>query len=194
MTTRRRASACCASLAWGLATLFVVALAPRPLHAQVCTGSMELTTQAQVDSFDCTVLSSLSITGTGITNLDGLSSLTSVVHDVLIFTDALTNVDGLSSLTSVGRRLTLFSNNALTNVDGLSSLTSVGGDVSLTTNSALTRCCGLFPLLNGTGVGGTVEISGNDAGCNSAQDILDGGPCVVAVDETTWGNMKVFYR
>lgn len=109
-------------------------------------------------------------------------------------TDSLTNVDGLSSLTSVGRRLTLYSNNALTNVDGLSSLTLVGGDVSLTTNAALTRCCGLFPLLNRSGVGGTVEISGNGAGCNSAQDILDGGRCVVAVDKTTWGSMKRSYR
>jgi hypothetical protein len=46
-------------------------------------------------------------------------------------------------------------------------------------NPALTRCCGLFPLLDAGGVGGTVTISLNGAGCTE-DDILRGGPCGVA--------------
>ena len=90
--------------------------------------------------------------------------------------------------------LLIGNNQSLADVDGLSSLTSVGGDVSLTTNSALARCCGLFPLLNVGGVAGEVILTENVDGCNSVQDILDGGPCFVAVGETTWGNMKRSYR
>ena len=233
-----------ASLAWGLATLFALGLAPRPLHAQVCSSDITLTTQAQVDAFNCSeVTGDVMIDGTVVMNLDGLSVLTSVGGDLVITRNpALTNINGLSVLTSVGGSLLIYSNYALNNINGLSGLTSVGGDLDLTANYALTnvdslssltsiggyliilgshaltnvdglsaltsvggrlrvyvnaalsRCCGLFPLLNGNGVGGSVDILDNSAGCNSAQDILTRGPCTTAVSETTWANMKQVYR
>ena len=40
---------------------------------------------------------------------------------------SITNLDGLSHLTSIGGKLSIYKNDALTNVDGLSSLTSIGG-------------------------------------------------------------------
>jgi hypothetical protein len=43
----------------------------------------------------------------------------------------------------------------------------------------LTRCCGLFLLLDGGGVGGVIDISGNGAGCTET-DILSDGPCVAS--------------
>ena len=47
------------SLAWGFALLFVVILAPGPLNAQVCTGDIRLTTQAEVDAFNCSEVTGL---------------------------------------------------------------------------------------------------------------------------------------
>lgn len=191
--------------------LFLLGVAdPTALYAQgTCGSGFVLTSQAEVDTFDCTVvtgpvfisgpditnldaLSSLTSVGGGLdislnpalTNVDGLSSLITVSGSLSIFRNAtLTNVDGLSSLTSVGISgtadgVSIVENQALTNLDGLSSLTFVAFDLNVSTNPALASCCGLFPLLNGGGVGGPVVISGNGAGCTEAE-ILSGGPCLV---------------
>jgi hypothetical protein len=211
-----------ARLAWCLVALLVVALAPRPLQAQACTGDVHLGTQAQVDAFNCTSITGLlSIIGTDITNLDGLSELISigdrlyvignleltnvdglsslrVVSDQMIIdgNTTLANLDGLSLLGSVGSDMHLVNNAVLANVDGLSSLTAVGGNLTVENNTALTRCCGLFPLLDGFGinVAGNISIGENGVGC-LGQDILDGGMCTnVAVEETTWGGAKSLYR
>ena len=49
------------------------------LHAQVCDGSITLTTQAEVDAFDCSLLDGyLTINGEDITNLNSLSALNRV--------------------------------------------------------------------------------------------------------------------
>src|SRR5690606_34942976 len=55
----------------------------------------------------------------------------------------LTNLDGLSNLTSVGGYLFIDSNSNLTNLDGLSNLTSVGADLVIQSNSSLTDISGL---------------------------------------------------
>jgi len=105
----------------------------------------------------------------------GLSSLTSIVGDLVLLLTSLTDVDGLSNLTSVGGEVRMFANDALTNLDGLSSLISVGGDISITGNSTLAECvCGLYPLLSGGGVAGAVVIEDNapSGGCNSSEGIL----------------------
>ena len=100
------------------------------------------------------------------TDLSELICLESVGGDLQIesfyhHTDAtLTNLDGLSALTSVGGRLSISWNRALTNLDGLSALTSVGGDLSIDLNYALTNLDGLGAL---TSVGGTLHVSDNDA-------------------------------
>lgn len=65
-----------------------------------------------------------------ITNVGGLSNLTSVDGTLDLSSNQLTNVSGLSNLTSVGGTLNLLQN-PLTNVDGLSNLISVGGKILL---------------------------------------------------------------
>src|SRR5690606_39831565 len=55
----------------------------------------------------------------------------------------LTNLNGLSNLTSVGGYLYIGSNSNLTNLDGLSNLTSVGADLAIQSNSSLTDISGL---------------------------------------------------
>ncbi len=79
-------------------------------------------------------------------------------------------------------------------VGGLASVKTVGMQLWLFRNDLLRSCCGLFPIVNANGVVGAVSIHDNGAGCNSAQDILDGGPCTTAVNETTWSNAKLVYR
>ena len=155
-----------------------------------CSSSeILLSTQVDVDNFQSTyggggvcdmVSGSLTIVdSTDITNLDGLSSLTSIDGDLKIYeNDALTNLDGLSSLTSVGGDLRIgcngyyCDNDTLTNLDGLSSLTSVGGDLKIYDNDALTNLDGLSSL---TSVGGDLGIGCQDFDCgNNALTNIDG--------------------
>ena len=159
------------------------------LSAQCPMGNITLTTQTQVDNFSTTypgctaVLGDLYISGADITNLNGLSGLTSVAgnlgiedNDMLLNVDGLsgitsvagdlyigandqfTNINGLSGLTSVTGNLTIESNDMLTNVDGLSGLTSVGEDLYILFNNLLTNLDGLSGL---TSVGGDLLISSN---------------------------------
>ena len=93
----------------------------------------------------------------------------------------LDNLDGLSSLTSVVGDLIIGNNAALTNLNGLSSLTSVGGVVQISRNTALTSCAGVAPVLGwpvfpykdgSDGVSGTVTINDNDVGAQNPDDCL----------------------
>jgi hypothetical protein len=112
-----------------------------------------------------------------LTDVDGLSSLTSVGGDLICSGNAvLTNVDGLIGLTSVEGNLEVSHNASLTDVDGLSSLTLVGGDLTLRNDASLTEFCGLYPLLAAGGLAGGYSVSGNVAN-PTEQDILNGGPC-----------------
>ena len=82
-----------------------------------------------------------------LTNLDGLSNLTSVGGDLDIFHNYnLTNLDGLSNLTSVGGYLRIDWNDSLTNLDGLNALTHMGGNLEIRDNIALTNVDGLSAL------------------------------------------------
>ena len=95
----------------------------------------------------------------------------------------LDNLDGLSNLSYLGGSLTVNYNFSLDDVDGLSGLTSIGEDLNVVGNISLNRCCGLYPLLcndppacSASGVPGTINISGNGAGCTPT-DIIADGPC-----------------
>jgi hypothetical protein len=145
-----------------LATLLVAGLMlAAPVRAQVCYH-VELTTQAQVDAFDCTsVTGELWISGNDIVNLDGLSGLTSIDGDLEIrFNDALTSLDGLSGLTSIDGGLWISGNAALTSLGGLSGLTSLGGWLSIQNNPSLASLDGLSGI---TSVGNFLTISSNAA-------------------------------
>ncbi len=149
---------------------------------QVCSGNITLSDQAAVDAFDCTsVTGSITITGSDITNLNGLSELISVGGSLLVIDNSsLINIGGLSSLTSVGG-LRIGSNSSLTNIDGLSALISVGG-LGIDDNSSLTNIDGLSGL---TAVGSLGIID------NSSLTDIDGlsGITFVGGNLTIRGNL-----
>ncbi len=134
----------------------------------VYNGDLILTTQAEVDAFRYTsVTGSLTVNDAvvgNITNLNGLSELTSLGQGLYIYNNAsLNNLDGLSNLTSVGGDLTIEGNNSLTNVNGLSNLTSANS-LSISNNSALVNIDGLSALTTlGGSFGGGLNIESNSA-------------------------------
>jgi hypothetical protein len=133
------------------------------LQAQTtCTGDVFLYSQADVDNFATTgcniMLGSLRIEGTDITNLNGLSSLTSARNLYIYNCTALTNVDGLSSLTSVSHHMNIDGTELLTNIDGLSNLTSVGSNIAIARNASLTNVNGLLGI---TSVNSILGITDN---------------------------------
>jgi hypothetical protein len=155
--------------------LFILAVAAvfsSTLQAADCTQSdITLTTQAEVDGFQASyggggtcdrITGTLSIRDSDdIANLDGLSGITSVERNLLIFNNtALTNVDALSALTKVADWLRISGNSALVDIDGLSALTNVGDDLTIFDNSALTNIDGLSSLDN---IDTLLEIQNNDA-------------------------------
>lgn len=145
-----------------LVAAFCIAATLTPAaHAQICPG-MTLNTQAEVDAFNCvTVTGNLFIQGSGITNLNGLSELTSVGGNLSLFNNNdLTSITGLGALTNVGGTLGISANNDLTSLTGLNALTSVDGGVVISNNDALTTLTGLNAL---TSIGGSLRINNNDA-------------------------------
>ncbi|MEM7371987.1 MAG: FlgD immunoglobulin-like domain containing protein [Bacteroidota bacterium] len=126
-----------------------------------CTGDILLSSQAEVDAFNCTTVDGgLVIAGGDITDLSALSNLTSIGEDLILGdNDLLTNVDPLTSLATIGGSFLLDRNDALNNLDGLSSLQSVGGEITFVDNGALADVDGLSAL---TTVGGNLRILGND--------------------------------
>lgn len=119
--------------------------------------------------------------------ISGLSSLVSIGGELNVAgNDAMVHINGLSSLTSVGQ-LQINYHAALTNLDGLRSLSSVGKNVHLQDNPSLFWCAALAKLVDsiddeepgpGPGgggvpdVGGWLFIGGNEAGCNTRDEIL----------------------
>ena len=122
-------------------------------NAQVC-DDITLSSQADVDAFNCTTIDGyLVINGADITDLNPISSLT-----------------------SVGGYLFIANNSSLANLDGLSSLNSVGGSLFIVSNTSLSEFCGLYPLLNGGGLSGSYIVFSNAVN-PTQQEIIDGGPC-----------------
>jgi len=150
--------------------------------------------QSQIDNFpilnpNCTeILGDVEISGSDITNLNGLSVLTSVGGSLYIrHNNTLTSLTGLDNVISIGS-LSITNNNALNSLTGLDNVTTIGGDLiigyysngnpvltSLTgldnvtfignslyiqDNPALTSLTG---LVNVNSIGGDLGISGNDA-------------------------------
>lgn len=143
------------------------------------TVSVQLSTQAEVDAFESTlldacVLQNLFIEGDDdIVDLRPLSFLTSINGTLgIVDNEKLQSLDGLENLTNVGATLYIFSNNALTNIDALSGLRSVGeitidetnllesidalssletinGNVTIANNNSLSYCCSLEPFISG---------------------------------------------
>jgi len=130
-----------------------------------CPPSLTLTTQQEIDDFainypncDGTGLS-LEINNevTPITNLNGLSQLTTLSSLGIFFTDA-TDLSGLDNITNISFHLRILGNGELVSLNGLQSLESVGNGLRIIINENLVSLDGLSGL---TEIIGDVDISGN---------------------------------
>lgn len=108
-----------------------------------------------------------------LTNLSGIESQTVIHGDLSIASHRdLTDISALESLTSIGGDFLIVENPFLSNLDGLQALNSIGGDLRIVENIALADCNRLCELLNmPSGIGGTITIEDNAAGCNSEAEI-----------------------
>lgn len=112
-----------------------------------------------------------------LTNLNGLQSITSLKESLFIeYNNTLTDISGLQHITSLGKDLTIIGNASLKKIDGLQNIINVGQNLNIFENNILTEFCGLFPLINGGGLTGIYNVSGNSAN-PTQQEIIDGGPC-----------------
>lgn len=138
-------------------------LAPLTVMAQPtdCGGSITLTTQAEVDAFNCTSVTNLRIrwetsVDDPIINLKNLASLTAVENNLVIdyAADNINNLDGLNNVKTIGGNL-IFQDYYLPDFQGLEGLKSIGGSLMLST-VLVDNFNGLNNLLT---IGGNFELS-----------------------------------
>ncbi|PSR51874.1 hypothetical protein AHMF7605_28600 [Adhaeribacter arboris] len=155
LPTLRQKLAHCLSI-WLLASLL---LSPGLLQAQIYSGNLNLYTQADVDAFQYTeVTGGIYITGSDITNLQPLASLTKVGGYLNIQNCAqLSSLAGLENLSSLGSMLAIVNNSSLTSLVGLEKLTPLG-TVKIENNPRLTNLKGLDNL---TTAESDLSIQGN---------------------------------
>ncbi|HKK73975.1 MAG TPA: hypothetical protein VJ953_02785 [Saprospiraceae bacterium] len=135
-----------------LYALFILVFAPVLLNGQPCTGPITLTTQTEVDNFNCTSVTGELVIGSefgpatnAITNLDGLAGLTTVGRLVIGYNSDLNDLSGLSDLESVDE-LTIIGNASLSSLEDLSSLTTINTILSIDGNPMLSSLAGLENL------------------------------------------------
>ena len=110
---------------------------------------VNLQTQAQVNAFvGSSITGSLNIQENipgDITNLDALSTLTSIGGDLRIGNNtSLTNIDGLINVVFLGGALSIYENELLTNINGLTNITGIiNGTLSIHANNSLINIDGL---------------------------------------------------
>jgi len=135
------------------------------------------TTQAQIDNFqtnhpNCTEIEgdvTIGGEGTNITNLNGLSVITSIEGKLeIVWNENLTNISGLNNLTFIGGDIVFMKNELLTSLVGLENLASIEGSIiigdyacgstGIVWSTFLTCLTGLDNI---TTIGGNLEIIGN---------------------------------
>ena len=149
------------------ALIFLVLLVP--LFAQTYYGSLLLSKQSMIDNFNYTeVTGNLIVQGSGITNVQGLSELTTVGGDLIILSaHNLSTLEGLSQVSTVGGALLILSNSALTSLDGFSGIEHVSKYFIIQNNPNLTQ---LFSRSSLTTIGGYFKIYYNN-NLNSLGDL-----------------------
>ncbi len=132
--------------------LLFIFLFSQYVNAQVCTAPT-FTTQQQIDNFKIqnpgckTISGSVTISGADITNLNGLSNISTITGSVMIANNTvLSNLTGLGSLEEVVGRLTIINNPSLLNVNGLGALTNIYDGINVESNQSLTDLSGLQSL------------------------------------------------
>jgi len=129
-------------------------------------GGITFTTQEAIDSFqtdypDCTEIEGrVMIYGGNITNLVGLSVVTSIGEELVISdNNALTSISGLNNIVEIGGYLVIGYNNELTSLTGLNNIVSINGNLEVIGNNLLTNLSGLDNI---TTIGGHFRIYEND--------------------------------
>jgi Secretion system C-terminal sorting domain len=125
-----------------ISTLFFVILSKS--ESQSCLpGITQLTSQAQVDAFPSnypgctTILGSLYITGSNITNLSPLSQITSINGTLLILNNTnLTNLIGLHNIQIIGGAVGIVGNSMLLSLSPFNP-TSIGNNIQISQNAIL---------------------------------------------------------
>ena len=126
-------------------------------HSQSCLPEgITFTTQEEIDNFQtnhpgCTEIGGGvfigSISGTDVSNLNGLSVLTAINGGTWIqWNDNLSSLTGLDNLTTIGEDFWIFDNDMLINLTGLDNLTTIGDDFVIERNDVLTNLSGLTNL------------------------------------------------
>ncbi|HOY29622.1 MAG TPA: hypothetical protein PLR96_11650 [Flavobacteriales bacterium] len=134
-----------------------LALAPISVFAQDCLpDGITFADQASIDGFatahpGCTtIVGEVTITGNGITDLDGLSTITAMPAGLsLLNCGALADITGLDAMTSVGY-LNINNCDQLVDLSGLGSITTIDGFLLVQNNAVLED-------LNGLGAVSSVE-------------------------------------
>jgi hypothetical protein len=115
---------------------------------------INFSTQAKIDSFSINYPGCTEIEGyvlipgfSGISNLAGLSSLTTIGGDLSISNhDVLSNLNGLENLISIGGHFVIYNNDASTGLSGLDNLTAIEDFFVIEDNDELTNLSGLENL------------------------------------------------
>jgi surface protein len=132
---------------------------------QCPSGDLVFTTQSEIDAFpvsypNCTQISgNVTISGAGISNLNGLSAITSIDGYLDIsYNPDLTNMVGLDALSTIGGYLQVYSNAGLVRFTGLGALTDIADFLYVGANPDLSDFIGLEAL---TTIGGYLSIQDN---------------------------------
>ncbi|MEQ1744997.1 MAG: leucine-rich repeat protein [Saprospiraceae bacterium] len=137
------------------------------IRAQSCLpDGISFSSQAEIDNFPanypgCTVIEgSVRISGTGITNLNGLNAVTAIGDSLFIFDCVpLSSLTGLSNLAAIGGSLEVY-NTRLVIMEGLENLHTVGGNLTFADNNFLQSLDGLQNL---SSLGGYIRVQNNPA-------------------------------
>lgn len=135
------------------------------------------------------------ISNASLTDFDSLSLNTingSLGSRLMINGNGITDVDGLSSLTTVsgglGSLVQLSDNASLQNINGLSNLSylmsSRGGTLTVTNNTELDQFCGLYTVIHNHNNIITTTITGNQRN-PTTQEIEAEGPCGAITTQPT---------
>ncbi len=141
----------------GILVLFLlIAASSKTVNAQCIPDEITFSSQEQIDNFttnypDCTeILGDVNIhesSSGDITNLNGLSVITSIGGDLQIYyCNALTSLKGLENLRAIGGSMDIEENPALTSLDGLENLNTIGESLYIIYNTSLASISSLKNL------------------------------------------------
>jgi hypothetical protein len=153
------------------------------------TEGIIFSTQEEIDNFQINypgcveIEGDVTISGSEITNLDGLNVLTSI-WGILTVEDneILGSLTGLDNLTSIGGSLTILNNDSLNSLSGLENIDHASITDLIIANNTSLYDCDIWPIcqyLSTTGA--TAEIHDNAPECNSIEEVQE--HCLTEIEE-----------